>query len=198
MSLGAYVQHRYLNPSQPRAYWWDNLPMRAARVPQLRYNYPYPLVPTPGLGDVFGLGETFDYVKMAVWIFGGLAAGYFVGYLYRELRTENPRRRRSRRRNSRQRQIIVKKTVNNYEDGFTVYGYYGDSFFTGWAKAGVPVRVEVYKMSPAEADDLGVDPGRVTVSPVERRRLENAVEGAVTAKIMDVQPQFRKHPGRYR
>lgn len=130
----AYIQHRFLNPSQPQQTWQDVMPMRASLAPVMRYNYPYPVLindtPLPGskgigLGDVFGLGETFDYVKMAIWIAGGLTAGYFVGYLYRELRTANRRRngRRRRRRNAlgscpvrsaRLRRVAPHDTTNRY------------------------------------------------------------------------------------
>lgn len=129
-ALGAYIQHRYLNPSQPQMRWWEGMPMRAACTPQLQYNYPYPVLnaycPSPlpgwrnigggasGLGFFPGLGplsiiggsfsETFDWVKGIIWLAGGAMGGYVVGYLWRELRTAGPvsnRRRRARRYNGR-------------------------------------------------------------------------------------------------
>lgn len=128
-ALGAYIQHRYLNPSQPQMQWWEGMPMRAACTPQLQYNYPYPVLnaycPSPfpgstnigggasGLGFFPGLGplsiiggsfsETFDWVKGIIWLAGGAMGGYVVGYLWRELRTAGPAHVANRRRRARRR-----------------------------------------------------------------------------------------------
>src|SRR3990167_1527435 len=120
----AYSQHRYLNPSQPKAHWYDAMPMRASMAPLPGYNYPWPPLPCntpypwsrnigggagglgawyswiPGFGVVGAVSEGLGYVKIAVMVLGGLALGYAGGFLYRELRTENHGRRgRARRRN---------------------------------------------------------------------------------------------------
>lgn len=118
----AYTQHRFLNPSQPKAYWPDAMPMRASLAPNpgaaytwppLNCNTPYPWsrpVGAAGLGAWYswipGLGPTLDTASTGLtvikWValIGGLGlVGYTAGFLFRELKTEN--RRRGRRRNAR-------------------------------------------------------------------------------------------------
>lgn len=116
-ALGAYIQHRYLNPSQPEMCWKDAIPLFAPIAPRSQqFNYPYPVLDPmcnmplygtqgvgfiPGVGPLFnatGMGETFSWIKGFVWLGGGLGLGYLVGYLWRELRTSGPVSNRGRRR----------------------------------------------------------------------------------------------------
>lgn len=115
---------------------------------------------TAGLGlfsTVIGeAGEWIDFVKIGVWVVGGLAAGYFAGFLYRELRTENPRRRRrNRKRRNLGNQVIVTRVGKRFRLAFSRLP--GRTFGPfSMAEAIKDLRVSAL-LSPADARDLVLD-----------------------------------------